>query len=120
MLFAPALEREPIVALASLEALIEVGGSAAGNLAIATLQREEADVVRAAVACIGAHGDTEALLELLPLVAHEDWSVRAEVVQVLSDRSHRKGLPTLLRRLEVEEDAFVHEAILRAVERLEE
>ena len=56
----------------------------------------------------------------MPLVAHSDWSVRAAAVQVLSDRSVRKGLPNLLRRLEVEEDAFVREAILSAVERLEE
>ena len=46
--------------------------------------------------------------------------MRAEVVQTISDRSYRKGLPELLRRLEVEDDAFVREAILRAIERLEE
>ena len=46
--------------------------------------------------------------------------MRAEVVQVLSDRAYRKGLPALMRRLEVEDDAFVREAILRAIERLEE
>lgn len=119
-LIGPALEREALVALAGLEALMEVGGDAAGRLALTVLERSEAAVVRAGVACLGAHGDESALAEALPRVAHEDWSVRAEVVQVISDRSYRKAMPTLLRRLEVEEDTFVREAILRAVERLEE
>lgn len=115
-LIRPALDREPLVALA---ALVEVGGDSAGHLALAALSRPEADVVRAAVACVGAHGDERDLAKLLPVVAHEDWAVRAEVVQAVSDRAYRKGLPTLLRRLEVESDAFVREAMLRAVERLE-
>jgi hypothetical protein len=119
-LIGPALEGEAMVALAGLEALMEVGGEAAGLLAATVLAHSEPDVVRSGVACLGAHGDVEALTEILPLVAHADWSVRAEVIQVLSDRSIRKGLPALLRRLEVEDDAFVREAILRAVERLEE
>ena len=99
---------------------MEVGGDSAGRLALMGLPRPEADVVRAAVACVGAHADDRSLAEILPIVAHEDWAVRAEVVQTISDRSFRKGLPTLLRRLEVEDDAFVREAILRAVGRLEE
>ncbi|MEM9175473.1 MAG: HEAT repeat domain-containing protein [Myxococcota bacterium] len=119
-LIAPALEREPLVAFAALEALMEVGGDSAGRLALSGLARPEGDVVRAAVACVGAHGDDRSLAELLPIVAHEDWAVRAEVVQTFSDRAYRKGLPALLRRLEIEDDAFVREAILRAVERLEE
>jgi len=116
----PALDREPLVALAGLEALMEVGGDSAGGLALVATARPEADVVRAAVACVGAHGDERGLAEILPVVGHEDWSVRAEVVQVFSDRAYRKGLPALMRRLEVEDDAFVREAILRAIERLEE
>jgi len=119
-LIGPALTREPLVALAALEALMEVGGTAAGHLALGALDRPEADVVRAGVACLGAHGDDAALADTLSRIGHDDWSVRAEVVQVLSDRAYRKGLPSLLRRLEVEEDAFVREAILRAVDRLEE
>ncbi len=119
-LIAPALEREPLVALAALEALMEVGGEAAGRLALDATKRPESDVVRSAVACVGAHGDEQSLAEILPAAAHEDWAVRAEVVQMISDRAYRKGLPSLLRRLEVEDDAFVREAILRAVGRLEE
>jgi HEAT repeat protein len=115
-----ALAQEAVVALAGIEALMEVGGEVAAELGQRTLQRPEPDVVRSGLACVGAYGDVESLVDILPLVAHADWSVRAEAVQVLSKRSYRKSLPTLLRRLEVEDDAFVREAILRAVERLEE
>lgn len=119
-LIGPALDREPLVALAALEALLEVGGESAGRLALGAISRSEPDIVRSVVACVGAHGDERSLAEILPASAHEDWAVRAEVVQVVSDRAYRKGLPALLRRLEVEDDAFVREAILRAVGRLEE
>ena len=119
-LIEPSLEREALVALAGLDALMEVGGERAGGLAVRVLAHPEPDVVRAGVACLGAHGADSLIGELVPLVAHEDWSVRAETVQVMSDRAYRKGLPSLMRRLEVEEDAFVREAILRAIRRLEE
>jgi HEAT repeat protein len=77
-------------------------------------------VVRAAVTCLGAHGDENDLTEAISLVAHFDWSVRAEIAVVLSERGYRKSLPALLRRLEVEDDAFVRQVILRAISRLEE
>lgn len=115
-----ALAADPIVALAGIEALMEVGGDVAAELVRPALRRSEPDVVRSAVACLGAHASPDALTEIPELLSHADWSVRAEAVQVLSDRSVRKGLPSLLRRLEVEDDSFVREAILRAVERLEE
>ena len=100
--------------------MLEIGGEACGALATRALTRPEPEVLRGAVACVGAHGDEGALAEALRLVAHDDWSVRAEVIQMVCDRAYRKGLPTVLRRLEVEDDAFVREAILRAVERLED
>ena len=57
--------------------------------------------------------------DLLPLVAHDHWLVRAETVQVLSDRSVVRAVPALLRRLEAESDDFVRDALLRALARLE-
>ena len=57
--------------------------------------------------------------EAISLVAHSDWSVRAEIARVLCERGFRKSLPALLRRLEVEDDAFVRQVILRAIGRLE-
>ncbi len=114
-----ALASEPIVALAACEALEEVGGARAGAIARSALQCSESDVVRAAVTCLGAHGGEADLIEAISLVAHPDWSVRAEIARVLSERGCRKSLPALLRRLEVEDDAFVRQVILRAIGRLE-
>lgn len=119
-ILASALEREPAIALAGLDALARVGGEDAARLAIGVLGRPEPDVVRTGVMCVGAHAEQDRLAEILPLTAHADWSVRGEAIRVLADRGVRKSLPALLRRLEVEDDAFVREAILRAVERLEE
>ena len=115
-----ALSCEAMVALAAIEALMDMGGEIAAELVTQTLKRPEADVVRSGVACFGAFADLAALAEIQPLVAHPDWSVRAEAVQVFADRRYRAGLPALLRRLEVEDDPFVREVILRTVERLED
>jgi HEAT repeat protein len=117
---APALAREALVALAAIEALTEIGGAQAARLAATTLGRPEPELVKAGVACVGAHGDEATLSELLPLLAHDDWSVRAEVVQVVAVRAFRKGLPAVLRRLELEDDPFVREVVLRTVEQLED
>lgn len=118
--FRSALEREPIPALAALDALTELGSEAAAKIAMHAVERTEPDVVRAAIACAGSHGDESTLASLLPQLSHSDWSVRAAVVEVLLKRRYRKGLPALLRRLEVEDDPFVRETALRAVEQLEE
>jgi len=115
-----ALRADPIVALAACEALQEIGGDQVGTLAGSVVQCAEPDVVRAAVTCLGHHGAEADLIEAIWLVSHPDWSVRAEIARVLSDRGVRKSLPALLRRLEVEDDAFVRQAILHAIDRLEE
>ena len=114
-----ALRGAPIVALAGCEALIEVGGPRACELAATLLGREEPEVLRAAMACMAAHGSTEELERLGGLVSHPDWTVRADAVQVLTERGVRRALPELLRRIESEDDEFVRSLILRAAQRLE-
>jgi len=114
-----ALEAEPMVALAGFDALRVMGGEHAGELSLGSLTHDESDVVRAAVACLGAHGKESDLIEIIPLAGHADWSVRAETAEVMAARGLRKGLPALLRRLEVEDDAFVRQVILRAIGKLE-
>jgi HEAT repeat protein len=113
-----AVADEPLVVLAALEVLRRVGGMPSAQVAI-LLARPEAEIVREAVACVGALNDVANLDRLLPLVSHPDWSVRAEAIQVLADRRVTKAVPTILRRLETEQDGFVRDAILRALEKLE-
>jgi HEAT repeat protein len=113
-----ALDDEAVVALAAIDTLRDMGGPVAKH-ALRVLDRMEPELVQEAVRCIGAHGDASCLESLLPLVSHPDWTVRSEAIQVLSDRGVAKGVPPILRRLEVEQDNFVRDTILRALDRFE-
>ena len=53
------------------------------------------------------------------MTAHPDWSVRAEAIEVLSERGVARALPAIHHRLDLEQDEFVRTVILRALERLE-
>ena len=113
-----ALADEPPVALAAIEALCEVGGIAAER-AVGILERPEPELVRAAIRCIGLHSDSDGLEALFPLIGHPDWSVRAEAIQTIADRRLIRGVPSILRRLDVEQDDFVRDVTLSALKRLE-
>jgi HEAT repeat protein len=113
-----ALDDEAVVALAAIDTLRDMGGPVAEH-ALRILDRAEPELVQEAVRCLGAHGDASCLESLLPLVSHPDWTVRAETIQVLSDRGVAKGVPPILRRLEAEQDDFVRDTILRALDRFE-
>ncbi len=113
-----ALADDPLVALAALEAIDELGGAMARH-ASGVLERPEPELVREAVRCLGRHADPESLETVIPLVGHTDWSVRSEAIEVLAQRGVRRAMPAILRLLEGEDDEFVRGGILRALERLE-
>lgn len=108
---------EAPVALAALEVAFATGGSPERMEAL--LHREEPDVVREAIRCLGVHGQQASLEAVIPLCAHPDWYVRAEAIQMLADRGVRRALPAILRRLDLEQDPFVRTVTLAALERLE-
>jgi len=113
-----ALEDGCLAALAAVEALHEIGGPAARAVE-RLLARPEPELVKEAVACLAAHADVDELAAIVPLLAHADWSVRAETITALSERRLVRAVPAILRRLETEQDEFVRAQILRALERLE-
>jgi HEAT repeat protein len=113
-----ALADEAVVALAAIETLKGMSGPIAER-ALQVLDRAEPELVREAVRCVGAHGDASCVESLLPLVSHPDWTVRAETIQVLADRGVAKSVPPILRRLEMEQDNFVRDTIMRALDRFE-
>lgn len=115
-----ALRADGMVALAAMEALCMIGGVAAARTALCVIDRDEPELVQAAVVCIGAHGDPDTVAELIPLVSHDSWSVRAEAIQTLADRRVGRAVPPILRRLETEQDAFVRDSILRSLRQLED
>ena len=106
------------VALAALDAVREIGAAAVGHT-LGLLRRPEADVVREAVRCVGLHGDDTDLEEIVPLIAHADWSVRAEAIQTLASRRVQRSVPAILRRLDTEQDEYVRSVTLRALQRLD-
>ena len=114
-----ALEDEGVVALAAVEGLSGLGGGESARRTLVALERGDAEILRAALRCIGSHGDAECLERILPLVSHREWSVRAEATQVLAERGVARAIPSILRRLETEQDDFVRSVILRALARLE-
>ncbi|MDP6978625.1 MAG: HEAT repeat domain-containing protein [Myxococcota bacterium] len=113
------LDDSGAVCMAAVEAMVAVGGVGAAARTLPLLSREEPEIVQAVVRCVGRHGEGEHLDQLLTLVAHTHWSVRAEAVQVLAERRHVRALPAILRCLETEQDSFVREAILHALSLLE-
>jgi HEAT repeat protein len=113
------LTGEGVVAVAALEALRCIGGNGAATAAVSVLGRPEPEIVQAAVSCIAQHGGNNVVAELLAMVSHPNWGVRADVIQTLADRRIAQAVPPILRRLETEQDSFVRETILRALKRLE-
>jgi len=111
-----ALSDEAPVALAAAEMVREVGGDDALRV-VPLLGRPELELVLEAVRCVGLHSDEVEIL--FPLISHADWSVRGEVIQLLASRGVVVAIPSILRRLEVEQDEFVREVILGALKRLE-
>jgi len=107
------------VAIAALEVLRALGDPRGAGAARRGLDADAPELVRAAVACLGRLGEPHDLEQLLPLLDHASWAVRAEVIRVVAERGVRRALPALLRRLDQERDEFVREAMLSALERLE-
>jgi HEAT repeat protein len=107
-----------LVALAAVEALREIGGPAARGVS-RILQRPEPELLKEAVVCLAAHGEAGDFAAIVPLVAHAEWSVRAQAVAALAERRVVSAVPAILRRVDVEQDLFVRAEMLRALERLE-
>ena len=118
-LLAIGLRKGGAVAMATLESLARIGGPGVVPLARSALDDVDPEIVQAALTCIGQHGSTEDLHETIGLFSHLSWAVRAQAVQVLSERHLVQAVPAMLRRLDVEQDEFVRSALLRALETLE-
>jgi len=113
------LEEEGPVAMAALEALRSIGGTAVVELAKRSFENRDPDLVQAGLRCVGEHGAEEDLRALVPFLEHANWAVRAEVIEVLTERGAGYALEGIRSLLEDEEDAYVRDAASQAVERLE-
>jgi HEAT repeat protein len=108
------------VAIAAVEAFERMGGGLALAPVRGVIGHPDPEVVQSAVRCLQRHGAEEDVQALLPLLGHPHWAVRADAIQAFSERRMRSALPPVLRRLELEQDEFVRDVLLRALARLEE
>jgi HEAT repeat protein len=88
-------------------------------LAQGSLADADPEIVGSALACIGEHGGSDDLKTIQDLLAHDHWAVRAQATQIAAERRYGMAVPAILRRLDIEQDDFVRNAILRALAVLE-
>jgi HEAT repeat protein len=119
-LLASALGDVAPVAIAAVEAFERMGGALSLAPVRGVIGHADPEVVQSAVRCLQRHGSEEDVQALLPLLGHPHWAVRADAIQAFSERRLRSALPPVLRRLELEQDEFVRDVLLRALARLEE
>ena len=108
------------VALAAVEAIEGLGAALPLDAVCRVLSHPDPEVVQSAVRCIRNAGREDDLAALIPLLSHLHWAVRADAIQALAERGVRSAVPAALRRLELEQDEFVRDTLLRALGRLEE
>ena len=108
------------VALAAVEAIEGLGAALPLAAVRGVLSHPDPEVVQSAVRCIRGSGREDDLAALIPLLSHSHWAVRADAMQALAERRVRSAVPAALRRLELEQDEFVRDTLLRALGRLEE
>jgi len=108
-----------VEALAALGSLQRIGGPEAAAIAARALHSSEPELVERAAACIGAHGGAALRGELIELLAHSAWPVRARAARELASQRAAAAVPKLHERLAVERDEFVRDALLAALASLE-
>ena len=108
------------VALAAVEAIEGLGVALPLEAVRGVLAHPDPEVVQSAVRCICGSGREDDLGALIPLLSHPHWAVRAAAIDSLAERRVRSAVPAALRRLELEQDEFVRDTLLRALGRLEE
>ncbi len=114
------LQDEGLVVMAVLEALQTVGGARSVAMALRLLDSTDSQLVQAVLACVGEHGTDDQVRGIIPFIAHEDWSVRVEVIRIIEARKATDAIEPLKALVETEEDAYVADAASRALTTLEE
>jgi HEAT repeat protein len=114
-----ALGDAPPVAMAAVEVFERLGDRVSLEPLWFAVGHPVPELVQAIARCVRKRGRKEDLPHLVPLVGHSNWAVRAEAIEGLAERRWVASTPAILRRLELEQDPFVRQVILRSLERLE-
>jgi hypothetical protein len=117
-LLADGVRSDGSAALAALASLQRIGGADAAAIAELGLHSVEPEIAERAVVCVGAHGDSSLSAQLLPMLAHAAWPVRARAASEVAARRLASAVPRLHERLTLERDEFVRNALFAALARL--
>jgi len=111
-----------VALITGLEALVALGGENAAEDLIGALDREDPEVIRAALQGlerVGSARDEESLARALcRLLAHTDPDVRLMVARFSGIHRVRETLPALIARRGSEDDPTVREMLRYAIERV--
>ncbi len=114
-----ALDDEAPVALSAVEAFAGLSSTVSLAPLGALINRPDPELVQALVGVWRRHAGSDELAQLIPLVAHPHWGVRADTIEALAERRVAAAVPAMLRNLEQERDEYVRQVLLRALDRLE-
>jgi len=110
-----------IVVCAALEAMAKIAAGERQTIeeikpwVVKCLSHNDTEVVKAALQVIARIDKEGAASAILPLLEHADWDVRAQVVDILSDRKDDFIRNCLKTHLKVETDNLVKQKITEAL-----
>jgi HEAT repeat protein len=106
-----------VTALHAIEALGRAGEESDEGLLVEAVDREDAEVAKAAARALGNLSGPASLEALARALAHPRWDVRRAAAQGLGQRGGAPSHALLRARDAVEDDGLVREAIAEALHR---
>lgn len=109
------LAREPLVAVAAVEALGAFGGDLRNGHLVLALSHADPEVVKSAMRVLGGARDERTVERLAPCLDHAEWDVRRLAAELLGGVGGESALALLRGRLSVETQELVREELTRAI-----
>lgn len=109
------LGREPVVAVAALEALGAFDGVARSEHVVSALSHADPEVVKSAMRVLAGASDAGTPARLGVCLEHVEWDVRRLAAELLGTLGGDEALSLLRGRLSLERHDLVREALTRAI-----
>ncbi len=109
------IKREPIVAVAALEALAHIVDPARTELYVEALSHPDVEVVKVALSALSIEPQARSVAHLGACLDHAVWDVRRLAAELLGRVGGEAALGLLRGRLAVEDEPLVKDAVARAI-----
>ncbi|MBE7483457.1 MAG: HEAT repeat domain-containing protein [Polyangiaceae bacterium] len=109
------LGREPVVAVAALEALGAFAGVERDEHVVSALSHADSEVVKSAMRVLASASDPRAASRLGVCLEHTEWDVRRLAAELLGTLGCDEALALLRGRLSLERQDLVREELTRAI-----